>query len=100
MASGKAKFDKFDLNYYRALGNPTKFIQALISHFSHCKDQEVYLKIIEFADTLKTTDNGPENGETERIKEVANAYYVYQKILLDNSSLDFGDLINYCFKTF
>jgi DNA helicase-2/ATP-dependent DNA helicase PcrA len=92
---------KFDLNYYKALGNPTKFIQALISHFSHCKDQEIYPEnYLEYADTLKTTDNGPEDGETERIKEVAEAYHVYQKILLDNGALDFGDLINCTLKLF
>src|SRR3989344_6502599 len=38
----RQNLEKFDLNYYRSLGNPTKFIQALISHFSHCKDQEIY----------------------------------------------------------
>ena len=97
----RQNLDKFDLNYYKALGNPTKFIQALISHFSHCKDQEVYPEnYLEYAELLKTTDNGPEDEETERIKEVANAYHIYQKILLENSALDFGDLINYCLKLF
>ncbi len=97
----RQNLDKFDLNYYKALGNPTKFIQALISHFSHCKDQEVYPEnYLKYADDLKTTDNGPEVQETERIKEVAGAYHTYQKILLDNSALDFGDLINYCLKLF
>ncbi len=97
----RQNLDKFDLNYYRALGNPTKFIQALISHFSHCKDQEVYPEnYLEYADELKTTDNGIEDQETERIKEVAEAYHVYQRILLENSALDFGDLINYCLKLF
>jgi DNA helicase-2/ATP-dependent DNA helicase PcrA len=97
----RQNLDKFDLDYYKALGNPTKFIQALISHFSHCKDQEVYPEnYLEYADTLKTTDNGPEEMETQRITEVANAYHVYQKILLDNGCLDFGDLINYCLKLF
>jgi DNA helicase-2/ATP-dependent DNA helicase PcrA len=97
----RQNLDKFDLDYYKALGNPTKFIQALISHFSHCKDQEVYPEnYLEYADSLKTRDDGPEDGETERIKEVANAYYIYQQILLQNSALDFGDLINYCLKLF
>src|SRR3989339_1582938 len=97
----RQNLDKFDLKYYKALGNPTKFIQALISHFSHCKDQEVYPEnYLEYADTLKTTDNGPEDQETERITEIANAYHVYQQILLENSALDFGDLINYCLKLF
>jgi len=97
----RQNLDKFDLNYYRALGNPTKFIQALISHFSHCKDQEVYPEdYLEYADKLKTSDDAPENQETERIKEVANAYHVYQQLLLENSALDFGDLINYCLRLF
>ncbi len=97
----RQNLDKFDLNYYKALGNPTKFIQALISHFSHCKDQEVYPEdYLEYADELKTTDNGPEDTETERIKEVANAYHIYQRILLENGALDFGDLINYSLKLF
>jgi DNA helicase-2/ATP-dependent DNA helicase PcrA len=97
----RQNLDKFDLNYYKALGNPTKFIQALISHFSHCKDQEVYPEnYLEYADSLKTRDDGPESEEVERITEIANAYHIYQQILLQNSALDFGDLINYCLKLF
>ncbi|MBI2449976.1 MAG: UvrD-helicase domain-containing protein [Candidatus Nealsonbacteria bacterium] len=93
--------DKFNLDYYKSLGNPAKFIQALISHFSHCKDQAIYPEdYLKYADDLKTRDDVPEDGETERIKEVASAYHVYQKLLLENSYLDFGDLINYCLKIF
>ncbi|MFH1401809.1 MAG: UvrD-helicase domain-containing protein [Parcubacteria group bacterium] len=93
--------DKFDLDYYKPLGNPTKFIQALLAHFSRCKDQEIYPEdYLKYADKLKTRDDAPENNETERIKEVARAYFVYQKLLLENSTLDFGDLINYCLKLF
>ena len=97
----RQNLDKFDLKYYKALGNPTKFIQALISHFSHCKDQEVYPEdYLEYADKLKTRDDAPEDSEAERIKEIANAFHVYQQILLENNCLDFGDLINYCLKLF
>ncbi|MDO8436100.1 MAG: UvrD-helicase domain-containing protein [bacterium] len=93
--------DKFDLNYYKPLGNPTKFIQALISHFSHCKDQAVYPEdYLEYAEKIKTRDDMPEDDESERIKEVAGAFHTYQRLLLENSSLDFGDLINYCLKLF
>jgi len=93
--------DKFSLNYYKPLGNPTKFIQALISHFSHCKDQGIYPEdYLEYAEKLKTRDDAPEDNETERLKEVAGAYQVYQRLLLENSVLDFGDLINYCLKLF
>ncbi|MDP2741727.1 MAG: UvrD-helicase domain-containing protein, partial [bacterium] len=97
----RQNLDKFDLEYYKTLGNPTKFIQSLISHFSRCKDQEVYPDdYLDYAENLKTRDDAPESEEIERIKEVAQAYYVYQQLLLENSSLDFGDLINYCLKLF
>ena len=97
----RQNLEKFSLNYYKTLGNPTKFIQALVSHFSHCKDQEIYPEdYLKYADNIKTRDDSPDGQETERIKEVANAYHTYQKILLDSNSLDFGDLINYCLKLF
>ena len=39
---------KFDLNYFRPLGNPNKFLEALLQHFSRLKDEDVspveYLK--------------------------------------------------------
>ncbi|NIV98824.1 UvrD-helicase domain-containing protein, partial [Candidatus Saccharibacteria bacterium] len=38
--------------------------------------------------------------EIFRLNELANAYHVYQKLLLDNEALDFGDLINYTLKLF
>ena len=97
----RQNLDKFKLDYYKSLGNPTKFIQALLSHFSHCKDQGIYPEdYLEYGEKLKTRDDAPENNETERIKEVANAYHIYQKLLLEKSYLDFGDLINYCLKLF
>lgn len=121
----KQNLDKVDLDYYQPLGNPTKFIHALLKHFSRAKDEEVYpedyLKLAE----LKQLDAGlgeytskkvskskrksksdiestpaVDEGEVTRLKEVANAYHVYQKLLLDNNALDFGDLINYCLKLF
>ena len=95
-------FDRFKLSYYRPLGNPTKFIQAMISHFSHCKDQGVYPEdYLRYADKLKTNlTDLPEKNETERIKEIAGAFQTYQQLLLENSYLDFGDLINYSLKLF
>ncbi|MDZ4244056.1 MAG: UvrD-helicase domain-containing protein, partial [Candidatus Doudnabacteria bacterium] len=97
--------EKFQLDYYRPLGNPTRFIKALVSHFSRAKDElitpEEYL---EYAEKLKLSKDAAESGaefaddEAKRIEEVANAYHVYQKLLLESSFLDFGDLINYSLK--
>lgn len=100
--------EKFDLEYYRPLGNPTKFIHALLKHFSRAKDEmigpEEYLT---YAQNLKlNTDNvthptlpypkGGEEGDDEimRLTEVAQAYHVYTQLLRENEALDFGDLIN------
>ena len=127
-------FGRFELNYYRPLGNPTKFISALLKHFSRLKDEDIapdlYLK---YAEELKQNLDGMMSGgkgkkhkaqitkpkqntkykaqkvkleieieqqEVERINEVANAYHTYQQLLLENSALDFGDLINYTLKLF
>lgn len=101
-------FNLLNLNYYKPLGNPNKFIDALLYHFDKCKDElitpESYL---EFAESLKLKaghvelDPGSEDAvESARVEEVARAFHVYQKLLLDNEYLDFGDLINYCLQLF
>ncbi|MDO8524099.1 MAG: UvrD-helicase domain-containing protein [bacterium] len=89
----RQNLDKFDLKYYKPLGNPNKFLNSLISHFSKCKDQMIYPK-----DYLEYSENNLE--DEERIKELANCYHIYQQLLLENNYLDFGDLINYCLQLF
>jgi DNA helicase II / ATP-dependent DNA helicase PcrA len=114
--------DKFKLDYYRPLGNPKKFISSLLKHFSRCKDElltpDDYLK---YAEELKLATDSPEgaklasqkarksdsnsaeefdSSEILRIQEIANAYHVYQKLLLDNNYLDFGDLISCAYELF
>ncbi|MFA5013204.1 MAG: UvrD-helicase domain-containing protein [Candidatus Paceibacterota bacterium] len=124
----RKNFEKFNfLKEYRPLGNPTKFIQALIRHFHQCKNEGIYPEdYLDYADSLKLSfDNTRVAGESsvkikkskrssnndedeivlkqkeyERVHEVALAYHTYQKLLLDNSCLDFGDLINYTLKLF
>ncbi|KKW42504.1 MAG: hypothetical protein UY92_C0006G0065 [Candidatus Magasanikbacteria bacterium GW2011_GWA2_56_11] len=86
----------FNLDYYRPLGNPTKHIHELIRHFSKCKDElvnpEDYLRHAEAA----AHDSGDANVEEgTRLKEIANAYHTYNRLLLESGALDFGDLIYY-----
>ncbi|MDD4409288.1 MAG: ATP-dependent DNA helicase [Candidatus Pacebacteria bacterium] len=115
----RKNFNRFNfLKEYRPLGNPTKFIHALISHFNHCKTEGIYPEDYrEYADSLvdnidnviikskkkKKTDEEDDSlkiAEKERIEEIAKAYETYQQLLLDNSCLDFGDLINYTIRLF
>ncbi len=84
----RQNLENLNLKYYKPLGNPNKFIRALLDHFSKCKDQMIYSK--EYLEL---------DGE-ENIKEVARAYHAYQQLLLENNFLDFGDLINYCLVLF
>ncbi len=100
--------DEFELDYYRPLGNPTKFIHELIKHFSRLKDENIsseeYLKYAEDLeqDTDSMLDGSKETKEQEvdRINEIANAFHKYNQLLLENSYLDFGDLIVYTIKLF
>jgi DNA helicase-2/ATP-dependent DNA helicase PcrA len=99
--------EKFDLDYYRPLGNPSRFVRALVSHFARAKDElispEEYLNYAEKIKLGKGSGEsglGPAEEETRQVIEVANAYHVYQKLLLDNNLLDFGDLINYSLELF
>ncbi len=98
--------DKFNLDYYKPLGNPTKFIHALVRHFSRAKDEEVYPEdYLEYAENIKQDKDSVMSdelldNEKLRIKEIAEAYHVYQQLLLDNDALDFGDLINYTLRLF
>ncbi len=116
----RKNLDKFDLDYYRPMGNPTKFIHALIKHFSRCKDEGIYpedylkyaeeiklncdsIDFIKKIDLSKVEDSKRQELEKQeilRIEEVAKAYHTYQQILIDNESLDFADLINYAIKLF
>jgi DNA helicase-2/ATP-dependent DNA helicase PcrA len=102
----RQNLDKFDLDYYKPLGNPTKFIHALLTHFSRCKDEEIYPEdYLAYAEKLELdldTKQGDEGlvDEVRRLKEIANAYHVYQQLLLDNNAFDFGDLINYTLRLF
>src|SRR6056297_2589667 len=94
-------FDRFDLDYYRPRGNPTKFVKELVKHFSRLKDELIKPKdYLDYAKELKlnndsSTSDDLIDSEAARIEEVANAYHTYQKLLLENNALDFGDVINY-----
>ncbi|MDD4289962.1 MAG: UvrD-helicase domain-containing protein [Patescibacteria group bacterium] len=101
----RRNLDKFDLDYYKPLGNPTKFIKDLMKHFSRCKDElispEIYLDYAQKLRLNKDLTNSDEaDFEIKRIEELANAYHTYQNVLLENDALDFGDLITYTIKLF
>ncbi|PIT88803.1 MAG: hypothetical protein COU29_00265 [Candidatus Magasanikbacteria bacterium CG10_big_fil_rev_8_21_14_0_10_36_32] len=88
--------DKFNLDYYRPMGNPTKHIHELIKHFSKCKDEMISPEnYLEYAENLKLDKDQVNIDEKNRLSEIADAYHIYNQLLLENNALDFGDLIFY-----
>ncbi|MFA5062034.1 MAG: ATP-dependent DNA helicase [Patescibacteria group bacterium] len=95
----RKNLDKFNLDYYRALGNPSKHIHELISHFSKCKDELISpQEYLDHAENLKMDKDDMNTEEKNQLSEIANAYHAYNQLLLDNNALDFGDLIYYAHK--
>lgn len=97
-------FDRFELDRYRPLGNPTKYLRGLLTHFSRCKDSaiapEQYLAFAAEKRADLDAANAPDEAttEVERVTELARAYHSYQQILIENDSLDFGDIIAYALR--
>lgn len=84
----------FDLDYWRPLGNPTRFIYALATHFSRLKDENISPQ--EYLDYVKKLPKGKMGAELEeirKIEELAHAYKAYEDIKTKEGYLDFGDLI-------
>lgn len=96
--------ERFDLEYYKPLGNPTKYIRSLLVHFSRAKDSAIdpddYADYVEGmrADLDAAQANDEQTAEIARLEELARAYRTYQQLLLDHDSLDFGDLMLYTLK--
>ncbi len=105
----RRNFDRFELDYYRPAGNPTRFISALVKHFSRLEDEDITPEnYLSYARSLRL-DRGEERitgkkkgldaedadaiTESQRIDEVARAYATYRQMLLDEGCLDFGTLI-------
>ena len=95
---------EFELDQYRPLGDPTRFLAALAALFSRCKDEDIapgaYLA---FAEGLATeaaaaVEAGREDAEAlteaaRRQMELARAYARYQDLLAASGFIDFGDQV-------
>lgn len=80
---------KFQLKHFRPLGNPTKFISAILKFISRLQDENISEEeFYKFAKGFKG-----EKEEKERWLELAETYKKYQEIKIENSKMDFGDLI-------
>jgi DNA helicase-2/ATP-dependent DNA helicase PcrA len=91
----KRRIHELPLDHYRPLGNPVKFLSALLHHLSRAKDEGVSPEqYLAYAEEL-VLDGDAEfvAGERARMKELAECYAVYRNMLREEGLLDFGDLI-------
>ncbi|HLO35188.1 MAG TPA: UvrD-helicase domain-containing protein, partial [Candidatus Deferrimicrobium sp.] len=89
----------FELERYRPLGDPTRFLGALATLFSRCKDEDVSPEAYaDYAAGLaRAASTAPGDGvlaeEAARQGELARAYDRYQQLLEANGCIDFGDQV-------
>ncbi len=89
----------FNLDYYRPLGNPNSNIHTLLDHFSKAKDELISAQnYLDHVEGLILDKDDAEVQEKNRLIEIANAYHTYNRLILENNALDFGDLIYYSVK--
>jgi len=81
----------FDLGLivFKPLGNPNKFLDALLTHFSRLKDED-----ISPTEYLKWATKQKGASEKAQYLELANAYKKYEQLKIKNSLMDFSDLIS------
>lgn len=88
-----------NLDYFRPLGNPTKFLEALLTHFSRLEDEDITpQEYISYANSLsreleKTNITEERIEEIKKIKELAYCYKTYSELKIKESLMDFSDLI-------
>jgi DNA helicase-2/ATP-dependent DNA helicase PcrA len=106
---------EFDLDEYRPLGDPTRFLAALAALFSRCKDEDITPEQYEgharrvaaeaaaVGAAVTTADGDATDAdrdaadaaveEARRQAELARAYGTYQALLAANGFIDFGDQV-------
>lgn len=81
------------LKLFKPYGNPTKFLDALLTHFSRLSDEDVTPdEYVKWAKRQTT--------EKEQYTELANAYKKYNELKIAESVMDFSDLISNTLKLF
>jgi len=77
------------LKTFRPLSNPTKFLDALLTHFSRLKDEDITpQEYIKWAEKQKNSE------EKRQYKELADSYKRYEDLKIRESVMDFSDLIS------
>ena len=85
---------RFELEYFRPLSNPTKFISAVLTFFSRLKDENITPEEFKkFVTSNKQHVAREEKAEIQKYKELVDAYEKYEKFKDEAALLDFGDQV-------
>lgn len=102
----KHLFD-FNLNYFRPLGNPMKFLQGMLSHFARLKDDDITpAQYMEYANKLNSELTGTDDStgnkleEARKTMELALAFQKYEELKAKEGVMDFSDLISNTLRLF
>ena len=91
----RAHLFELPLGHYRPLGDPTRHLQAIISHISRLKDEDVgpeeYLAHAEAL--LAAAADDETRLEAEEQLDLARTYAQYQALMVRLGQVDFGDQI-------
>lgn len=90
----KDQLYNFKLDYYRPLGNPTKFIRNIVSFFGRLKEEIISPEaFLDFAMQKEKAASDEESQiEAKKYLELANVYKQYQGLMAESDYLDFSDL--------
>lgn len=85
------------LSYYRPLSSPTKFLEALLEHFSRLADEDIapeeYLQYAKKLNARRYTLVANRE-EAKKTLELAKAYKIYSDLKAKEGVIDFSDLIS------
>jgi len=95
---------EFPLDYYRPLGDPTRYVEGMLALISRAKDEDITpAEYVAFTDTVVAqAASDPSDKElaehARRQREIALTYKRYQELLAAEGCVDFGDLITLSLK--
>jgi DNA helicase-2/ATP-dependent DNA helicase PcrA len=95
---------RLNLDYFRPLGNPNKFIVGILQHFSRLQDEDItptdYTRwVSDQAKGIKDLSD-EEKLEIDKWKELSEVYKAYNELKVKQGLFDFGDLIVKTLKLF
>ncbi|MBI2641656.1 ATP-dependent helicase [Candidatus Roizmanbacteria bacterium] len=89
----------FRLDYFRPLGNPTKFLEAFVQHFARLRDENISpYDYLLWAKNVSKKEL--DNEEKAKYLELAHTYKKYQELKIKENLADFSDLVFYLIELF